>query len=47
VRTLALVEVVMAQIVSRRVLAQGGSTREIAGITLILAGVLALLVSAR
>jgi drug/metabolite transporter (DMT)-like permease len=47
VRTLALVEVVMAQVVSRRVLAQGGSTREIAGIALILAGVLALLISAR
>lgn len=46
VRTLALVEVVMAQIVSRRVLSQAGSGREIAGIGLILAGVLALLASA-
>jgi drug/metabolite transporter (DMT)-like permease len=46
VRTLALVEVVMAQIVSRRILAQAGSAREIGGIALILLGVLALLVAA-
>jgi drug/metabolite transporter (DMT)-like permease len=39
VRTLALVEVVMAQAVSHRLLAQATSRREIAGIILIVAGV--------
>lgn len=47
VRTLALVEVVMAQLVSRRVFSQATSRRELAGVTLVVAGVLALLVSAR
>lgn len=47
VRTLALVEVVMAQIVSRRVLSQATSRREITGVALVVAGVLALLVAAR
>ncbi len=45
VRTLALVEVVLAQIVSRRLLDQRGSRRELAGIGLIVAGVLMLLAS--
>lgn len=47
VRTLALVEVVMAQVVSRRVFSQATSRRELAGVALVVAGVLALLVSAR
>jgi drug/metabolite transporter (DMT)-like permease len=47
VRTLALVEVVLAQIVSRRLMAQTASPREMGGIGLILAGVLALLFAAR
>lgn len=46
VRTLALVEVILAQFVSRRVLSQAGSPREFAGIVLIIAGVGALLLSA-
>ena len=47
VRTLALVEVLMAQAVSRRLLDQDTSRRELAGIGLIVVGVLFLLVSAR
>lgn len=47
VRTLALVEVLMAQAVSRRFLAQATSPREYGGMGLILLGVLMLLVSAR
>ncbi|WP_029031629.1 EamA family transporter [Salinarimonas rosea] len=43
VRTLALVEVVFAQIVSRRLFAQATSRRELAGMALIVAGVGALL----
>lgn len=43
VRTLALVEVVMAQAVSRRLLAQRAAPREIVGMGLIVAGVLLLL----
>jgi drug/metabolite transporter (DMT)-like permease len=43
VRTLALVEVVMAQAVSHRILAQATSRREIAGMALIVAGVVLLL----
>lgn len=43
VRTLALVEVVMAQAVSRRLLAQETSRRELAGVGLILLGVVLLL----
>lgn len=46
VRTLALVEVVMAQVVSRRVFSQATSRRELAGVVLVVTGVLALLVSA-
>jgi drug/metabolite transporter (DMT)-like permease len=45
VRTLALVEVVMAQAVSHRLLAQKTSRRELAGLALIVAGVALLLVS--
>jgi drug/metabolite transporter (DMT)-like permease len=48
VRTLALVEVVMAQIVSGRIFREGASPRQIAGMGLIVAGVAALIaVSAR
>jgi drug/metabolite transporter (DMT)-like permease len=47
VRTLALVEVLMAQAVSRRVFAQTPSRREIAGMALIVLGVLALLAVSR
>lgn len=47
VRTLALVEVLMAQAVSRRLLAQATSRREYGGMALILLGVLMLLVAAR
>ena len=47
VRTLALVEVLMAQAVSRRLLDQNTSRRELVGIVLIVVGVLALLVAAR
>ena len=47
VRTLALVEVLMAQAVSRRLLDQSTSRRELAGIALIVVGVLALLLAAR
>lgn len=43
VRTLALIEVVFAQVVSHRFLAQGTSAREIAGMALIVAGVALLL----
>ncbi|MDO5612082.1 MAG: EamA family transporter [Paracoccus sp. (in: a-proteobacteria)] len=43
VRTLALIEVVFAQIVSGRVFRQGTSPRQIAGMALILAGVILLL----
>jgi len=42
VRTLGLVEVIFAQIVSRRMFKQGASPREAAGIALILAGLAAL-----
>jgi drug/metabolite transporter (DMT)-like permease len=45
VRTLALVEVPMAYLVSRRLLAQRASGREIVGMTLIVLGVILLLVS--
>ena len=48
VRTLALVEVVMAQLVSGRLFREGASPRQIAGMGLIVAGVAALIaVSAR
>jgi drug/metabolite transporter (DMT)-like permease len=43
VRTLALIEVVFAQVVSHRFLAQGTSAREITGMALIVAGVALLL----
>jgi drug/metabolite transporter (DMT)-like permease len=43
VRTLALIEVVFAQVVSHRFMAQGTSVREIAGMALIVAGVALLL----
>ncbi|MGL4813375.1 MAG: EamA family transporter [Beijerinckiaceae bacterium] len=43
VRTLALIEVIMAQIVSRRIFSQAVSRREIAGMGLIVAGVALLL----
>lgn len=43
VRTLALVEVVMAQIVSGRVLREGGAPRQILGMALIVLGVAALI----
>jgi drug/metabolite transporter (DMT)-like permease len=43
VRTLALIEVVFAQLVSHRFLAQGTSAREIAGMALMVAGVALLL----
>lgn len=45
VRTLALVEVILAHAVSRRVLGQAASRREIAGMGLIVVGVALLLVS--
>lgn len=45
VRTLALVEVIFAQVVSRRIFAQSTSRREIAGMVLIVAGVALLLVA--
>jgi drug/metabolite transporter (DMT)-like permease len=47
VRTLALVEVLMAQAVSRRLLDQNTSRRELAGMAMIVLGVLLLLISAR
>ena len=48
VRTLALVEVVMAQLVSGRIFREGASLRQLAGMGLIVAGVAALIaVSAR
>lgn len=47
VRTLALVEVLMAQAVSRRLFAQDTSRRELAGMAMIVIGVLLLLISAR
>ncbi|HMO29068.1 DMT family transporter [Enterovirga sp.] len=47
VRTLALVEVLMAQAVSRRLLKQSTSSREIVGMAMIVVGVLFLLASAR
>ena len=48
IRTLALVEVVMAQLVSGRIFREGASPRQIAGMGLIVAGVAALIaVSAR
>ena len=47
VRTLALVEVLMAQVVSRRVLDQAPSRREMAGMALIVIGVLGILTTAR
>jgi drug/metabolite transporter (DMT)-like permease len=43
VRTLALVEVFMAQIVSRRLFAQGATAQEYAGMALIVAGVVAVM----
>ncbi len=45
VRTLGLVEVLFAQVVSRRVFSQRAPVRELAGMALVLAGVSALLVS--
>jgi drug/metabolite transporter (DMT)-like permease len=39
VRTLALVEVLFAQVVSRKILAEGQSSRELAGMLLLVAGV--------
>lgn len=47
VRTLALVEVIIAQAVARRAFAQTLSRREAAGMALIVAGVLALLLASR
>ena len=47
VRTLALVEVVMAQVVSHRFLAQATTRRELAGMVLILGGVALLLLAQR
>lgn len=47
VRTLALIEVVLAQIVSRRFLSQSASGRDLAGMGLIVAGVAILLVASR
>lgn len=47
VRTLALVEVIFAQIVSRKFLDQTASRRELAGMAMIVIGVLFLLASAR
>jgi drug/metabolite transporter (DMT)-like permease len=47
VRTLALVEVLMAQAVSHRLFAQSTSRREVAGMALILAGVALLLLAQR
>lgn len=47
IRTLALVEVVMAQVVSRRLLDQATSRRELVGMGLIVLGVLLLLASHR
>lgn len=48
VRTLALVEVVMAQLISGRIFREGASPRQLAGMGLIVAGVAALIaVSAR
>lgn len=47
VRTLALVEVIMAQVVTRRVLGQGTSSRELTGMALIVSGVLVLLLASR
>jgi drug/metabolite transporter (DMT)-like permease len=44
VRTLGLVEVLFAQIVSRRVFSQAATQRELAGIALIVAGVAVLLI---
>ncbi|MCE9523634.1 MAG: DMT family transporter, partial [Alphaproteobacteria bacterium] len=46
VRTLGLVEVLFAQIVSRRVFSQAATQRELAGIALIVAGVAVLLLYA-
>ena len=43
VRTLALVEVIFAQIVSRKMFRQGASARELAGMALIVLGVIVLL----
>ena len=45
VRTLGLVEVLFAQVVSRRVFSQRASVRELSGMALVLAGVAALLLS--
>lgn len=47
VRTLALVEVLLAHVVSRRLMAQRGSPRELAGMGLIVVGVLILLAGQR
>ncbi|WP_375460478.1 EamA/RhaT family transporter [uncultured Enterovirga sp.] len=47
VRTLALVEVVLAQIVSRRIMAQETSRRELGGMALIVIGVIVLLLTSR
>ena len=47
VRTLALVEVLLAQAVSRRIFSQAITRREIAGMALIVVGVLALLLAHR
>ena len=47
VRTLALVEVLMAQLVSRRIFGQAPSPRETAGMGLIVIGVLVILMTAR
>ena len=46
VRTLGLVEVLFAQIVSRRVFSQAATQRELAGIALIVVGVAVLLIYA-
>ena len=46
VRTLALVEVLMAQVVSRRVFAQAPSARETLGMGLIVLGVVGILATA-
>lgn len=47
VRALAMVEVVIAQVVSRRILSQEASRRELAGMALIVLGVLLLLAATR
>lgn len=47
VRTLALIEVLFAQVVSRRIFRERPSSRELAGIAMMLAGVAALMIAVR